>query len=49
MAFFLKYVELYLTSQWGRFYVRHSVLTYIRRYKDVYHTDFYSVSNNCLG
>jgi hypothetical protein len=25
MASFLKYVDLYLTSEWGRFYVGHSV------------------------
>jgi hypothetical protein len=25
MAFFLKYVDLYLTSEWGRFYLRHPV------------------------
>jgi hypothetical protein len=25
MAFFLKYVDLYLTSEWGRFYVGHPV------------------------
>jgi hypothetical protein len=26
MASFLRYVDLYLTSGWGRFYVGHSVL-----------------------
>jgi hypothetical protein len=26
MASFLKYVDLYLVSQWGRFYVGHPVL-----------------------
>jgi hypothetical protein len=26
MAYFLKYVDLYLTSEWGRFYVGHSVV-----------------------
>jgi hypothetical protein len=26
MASFLKYVDLYLTSEWGRFYMGHSVL-----------------------
>jgi hypothetical protein len=26
MASFLKYVDLYLTSEWGRFYVGHPVL-----------------------
>jgi hypothetical protein len=26
MASFLKYVHLYLTSEWGRFYVEHLVL-----------------------
>jgi hypothetical protein len=26
MAFFLEYVDLYLTSEWDRFYVRHPVL-----------------------
>jgi hypothetical protein len=25
MASFLKYIDLYLTSEWGRFYVGHSV------------------------
>jgi hypothetical protein len=25
MASFLQYVDLYLTSEWGRFYVGHSV------------------------
>jgi hypothetical protein len=25
MASFLRYVDLYLTSEWGRFYVGHSV------------------------
>jgi hypothetical protein len=25
MASFLEYVDLYLTSEWGRFYVRHPV------------------------
>jgi hypothetical protein len=25
MASFLKYVDLYLTSEWGRFYVGHPV------------------------
>jgi hypothetical protein len=25
MAFFLKYVDLYLMSEWGRFYVGHSI------------------------
>jgi hypothetical protein len=29
MASFLKYLELYLTSEWGRFYVGHSVYIYI--------------------
>jgi hypothetical protein len=29
MASFLKYVDLYLTSEWGRFYVGHSVLLYV--------------------
>jgi hypothetical protein len=26
MGSFLKYVDLYLTSEWGRFYLGHSVL-----------------------
>jgi hypothetical protein len=26
MASFLKYVDLYLTSEWGRFYVGHPVI-----------------------
>jgi hypothetical protein len=26
MAYLLKYVDLYLTSEWGRFYVGHPVL-----------------------
>jgi hypothetical protein len=25
MAFFLKCIDLYLTSEWGRFYMEHSV------------------------
>jgi hypothetical protein len=25
MASFLKYVDLYLTNEWGRFYIGHSV------------------------
>jgi hypothetical protein len=29
MASFLKYVDLYLTSEWGRFYVGHPVLVAI--------------------
>jgi hypothetical protein len=28
MASFLKYVDLYLTSEWGRFYVGHSVFVH---------------------
>jgi hypothetical protein len=27
IASFLKYVDLYLSSEWGRFYVGHSVLS----------------------
>jgi hypothetical protein len=27
VASFLKYVDLYLTSEWGRFYVGHSIST----------------------
>jgi hypothetical protein len=29
MATFLKYVDLYLTSEWGRFYVGHPILLII--------------------
>jgi hypothetical protein len=29
MASFLKYVGLYLTSEWGRFYVGHPVYIYV--------------------
>jgi hypothetical protein len=29
MASFLKYVDVYLTSEWGRFYVGHPVLYYV--------------------
>jgi hypothetical protein len=40
MASFLKYVDLYLTSEWGRFYeadpVQPYVLTYIRPYTHTY-------------
>jgi hypothetical protein len=32
MASFLKYVDLYLASEWGRFYVGHSVLFYFGLY-----------------
>jgi hypothetical protein len=31
MTSFLKYVDLYLTSEWGRFYVGHSL--YLTRYQ----------------
>jgi hypothetical protein len=31
MASFLKYVDLYLTSECGRFYVGHSVFLYLQK------------------
>jgi hypothetical protein len=40
MASFLKYVDLYLTSEWGRFYVGHSVdlqYKFQRLYTSLFH------------
>jgi hypothetical protein len=34
MASFLKYVDLYLTSEWGRFYVGHPVLSHCCLYTE---------------
>jgi hypothetical protein len=33
MASFLKYVDLYLTSEWGEFYVGHSVFCRIKSWR----------------
>jgi hypothetical protein len=31
MASFLRYVDLYLTSQWGRFYIGHPIFSDLRQ------------------
>jgi hypothetical protein len=38
MASFLKYVNLYLTSEWGRFHVGHSVVDYGDKYEVIFIT-----------
>jgi hypothetical protein len=48
MASFLKCVDLYLTSEWGRFYVGHPVVYYYSEISTSADTKLFSFHLNCI-